>query len=641
MRTTAETPEQSETKARTSPPGGFTARTAMVVACVIFFAALLAGPRWWLLLTSPDEGSRVMLSPWGGSNLASDEALYMPTIRRAYDGDLPVSDTYRAGARDDLAQGGSGVQEAIGIFGHLTGGPDVAVVVAATLFAVAAMALLYLLAFEWTGSRFVALSMIPVTLLAVQILNDADGFLPLRHWAVLHPIVTIDPRREFHVWGRFLAPVMVLPAFFGVVYALPKAVERGGRRWMATAALCTAFLVYAYIFYWAPLALALAGWGVWLLVRREFDAARRLAFMGAIAVLLSAPEWIVLARVALSASADVKLRAGVDDPRIAFGAASSVLQRLVVGVPFLYALWRDAERNGADARATRGRLYVALFLAPLILAPIEGFVPQPWHFTTRVWAVFAVPAFIAGGILLFRAAPTAWVRPAGLAVAGVAVLGVGYVAALQVRVTRQVDSAYAVSRDERSAIDWIDANLSEGDTVVTPSMTSNLLLASLTSSSEYLDLCCYTTANDDEIVDRYLRASAAFGVDEQTVFTRFRADAGFPFLDLSGTDRELEARAESYVTYYLLNWEVNHPATLEQRMNRWRSEFEALSAASNPLAPYPAAYLYCGPREKLWPGIVTDRGIYTDVAFAEGESTVLRLVPSGSPGAKPFTGCGR
>ena len=151
----------------------FARRHAVAIALIIVFAALLAGPRLWLAATDPPDGVRIAFTPWGGSNMGSDETLYMPTIRDAYDGHIPVSDTFLIEHQDDTPQGGTAVQTAIGVLGHATGGPTRAFLLVTTLCALATFALFYILTLEWTGSRFAALAVIPVVLLAVHVFNRA------------------------------------------------------------------------------------------------------------------------------------------------------------------------------------------------------------------------------------------------------------------------------------------------------------------------------------------------------------------------------------------------------------------------------------------------------------------------------------
>lgn len=604
---------------------------ALGLVLVLGLAALLVGPRWWLRYSSPPEGTRVSINPWGGSNLSSDETLYLPTIRRAYDGDLPVSDTYIASNRGGDPQAGAAFQEVIGILGHLTGGPALALLLVVTVFAVAGMIMLYALAVEWTGAPLTAAAVIAAAFLAVYVLDRADGFLALRHWDVVRPIIRLDPQREFHPWGRFLSPVMVLPLLFGAVWSLPRAVDSGKALWMAIAAVCMALLVYAYVFYWTALGLALAGWLVWYLARRDAMRARRLALIGVIALVLALPEFAILVRVGLSETSDIKARIGLDSPGLDLSTASPVLQRLMVGSPFLYALWRSGR--------SRDWLYILLFLSPLVLTPVDGLAPQPWHYTTRVWSVFALPAFVSGAMELLDAAPPRITRAAVAMLGVTAVAAIASTAVIQVRAARQVNASFAVADDEHAAFAWIDSNLGKGDTVVSPSVTTNLLLASLTSSSQYMALCCYTTADDDELVGRYLRTQIAFGLSEETTFRRFDAAAGFPFKDLSGDERALEARAETYMNYFLLNWEINDPPSIERRMPRWRQDFETLQSRDDVLAPFPAQYLYCGPRERLWTVLTPPRGLYVRTAFQQGVSTVYQIVASDAPGAESFGGC--
>ena len=375
---------------------------------------------------------------------------------------------------------------------------------------------------------------------------------------------------------------------FAAIYALPIAVETGARKWMAVSVAAIAGLIYAYLFYWTALAFAMALWMAWLLIRRDAAGARRLVIIGVLAVVLALPEALVLLRVSMVNPGDVRAHSGLDGVHITPHIAATLLQRLLVMLPFAYVLLPGPKRN---------RFYIALAFAPLPMAAIEGIIPQPWHYTTRVWSVFALPLFIAGGMEMVRRLPRTYVRPVAGALLAAAVGGFVYVAVLQVKATRQVNAAYSISSNEDAAFTWIRHNVPANEPIVSPSITTNLLLASLTPSSQYLALCCYTTAGDAEI-SGYFRTQIAFGFDEDTSFGRLQAGDNFPFQHHDYGTEALQADVERYMAYYLLNWEVEHPENIDGRIPEWRDEFRRLQSQSDVLGPYRAGYVYCRPARK-------------------------------------------
>jgi hypothetical protein len=60
----------------------FLRRHALGICVALLLTAFLAGPRWWLLSTSPSEGARIR-SPWAASDMGYDLALFAPAIRDA------------------------------------------------------------------------------------------------------------------------------------------------------------------------------------------------------------------------------------------------------------------------------------------------------------------------------------------------------------------------------------------------------------------------------------------------------------------------------------------------------------------------------------------------------------------------------
>ncbi|HYM16158.1 MAG TPA: hypothetical protein VEZ14_11410, partial [Dehalococcoidia bacterium] len=569
----------------------FLRRHAAGIAMAALLALLIAAPRWYLLATQPSSGVRVQVSPWGADHQGSDEAEYQIITQRAFLGDLPVRDPVLSG-HAQAPQGNAFWQEAIGTLSRSFSSIFPGIAVAVTLASFVGFLLLYAIAFDAVRS-WIAAAFLPIAALVAQVYTQAEGIVQLRHLGVLRAALGVDAVRQFHVWGRFTAPVMLLPLLFGAAYAIPRAVETGSKRWTAAGALCVAVLVYSYLFYWTALALAVAAWLAWLLLRRDLVAARRLALLGGLAALLAAPELISLAHQSLTLSADVSIRVGVDQTAgIDRTVLARVAQRVLLGLPFFWGL-RSGRRRDA--------FYVALFLAPLALVSFKGFVPQPWHYLIGVWIAFAVPALVVGAVgIATRLRPRLPARLTALAVPALAALAAAAVlqmAWLQVRTTRNVDAAFALSADEHAAFSWIDHNVRKGQTVVSTSITTNDLLATLTPASLYVPDGFLSHVSDQQIFDRYLRASAAFGYDEQATFDRIDPARG-------GADHAppYEQRFELFMAYYLTNWEVViAPQRIAARLPALHAEFVSLQASAAPLAAYPADYIYCGPRERYWP----------------------------------------
>jgi hypothetical protein len=621
-------------------------RHAAGIAVALMLAVMLTGPRWWLLATDPAEGDRVQLSPGGAGTFGYDQSLYTPNIRQAYDGRLPLSSLYGEGGVDTPVQTGSLWLAGIGLLGRATGGIFASLALVTTLAAITAFLLFYAMGVELTGSRLAAIAVMPIAMLGVEVITQANGISTLRHWPVLKPVVTVDPGLDFHAWARFVAPIMPLPAFFGSVVAVPRAVEHGRRGWIVAAAACLAVLVYSYLFYWTAMALALALWGAWLLYRRDYAAARRLVVIGGIAALLAVPELASAAHNAISFSADMKHRLGIGTPAADDRPTlSSIIQRFIVGVPFMAMLLRGPDRN---------RLYIALFVVPLVLARAPGVLPQPFHYTLQVWPAFAIPAFVAGGAALWQLLSHQHRSVASVALSVVAILGVVHLGVFQVRAARNVNDAFSMRADERAAFDWIDRNVPDGDAIVSPSVTTNLYIAALTSASKYVKDGFIAAPSDDELVDRYLRTQAAYGFSEDVTFARIdpiyrcktpddyrcaKPSSNFPFKDVSPVVREREAALETNMAYYLLNWEITHPDTIESRIPAWRERYRALQSQSGPLSAYRADYLYCGPRERLWPAEADVPATSVTVAYQQGEVTLYRIAAASDAGAMPFRGC--
>jgi hypothetical protein len=631
-------------------------RHAAGIAVALLLAAMLAGPRWWLLATDPSEGDRVQLSPWGAGTFGYDQSLYTPNIRQAYDGRWTIGGLYAYGDDGAPVQTGAIWMQTIGLLGRATGDIFSSLAIVTTVAAIAAFLLLYAMGVTLTRSRFAAIAAMPIALLCVQAVTQTDTIIGLRHWSVLKPVVLGDPGLDFHAWARFIAPILPLPLFFGAAIAVPFGVETGRRGWIAAAVICMTLLVYTYAFYWTSAGFALAAWLGWLLLKRDVERARRLAIIGSLTALLALPELAGTAWNAFALTHDMRARVGAGTPAPDdIPSWLNIAARFAVGVPFLAGCLRGPERN---------RLYIALFLAPLILVRAPLGVPQPFHYTLQVWPAFAIPAVLAGGHEIWRVLPERG-RPLATTVLAVAALaGSAQYVAVQVRATNNVNDAFAIRSDEHAAFDWIDGHLGRDDVIVTPSITTNIYIASLSRSPKYIrdgfDFIARTQdegnarPSDDEIVDRYLRTQAAYGFSEDVTFARIdpiyrcktaddyrcaKPSSNFPFKDVSPVLREREAALEDTMAYYLLNWEITHPETIESRMPAWRERYRELQAQPDPLSAYRADYLYCGPRERLWPAVIDAPSLSVTVAYQQREVTLYRIAAPWDTGGQPFRGC--
>jgi hypothetical protein len=606
------------------------------ILIALLLAAVLVFPRWWVIASDPGDGVRVPVSPYGAGAIGYDEALYTSTVREAYDGVLPVRDQYLEDHGGDPPQRSRVPHEIIGLLGHVTGGPFSAIALTTSLFAAAALLLLYALLYQLTGSRWAAIALVPVTLLAIEVLNHAEGLLPLRHKDVYTPLLKIDPERELHAWTRFPAPILVLGPLFGLVLALPRAVETGARIWVVSAAIALAMLVYTYAYYWTAAGLAMFGWLGYLWLSGQRDESRRLLAVGVTAAMLALPEIIVLIWGAASLPSDARDRIGLDPLGIDMSVASPIIQRLVVGAPFVLALWLLRP-------SSRAVLYASLFLAPLVLAPIDGVIPQPWHYPTQVWGVFAIPVFAAGAAAMATSGGMRdMTRPIALALAVIAALGASYVIVLQARAVRQTDDAFAVTADEHAAFSWIRENVADNQTIVSPSITTNLLLASVSPAAQYIADGGFSTANDEELAERMLRSQAAFGLTEDEVFARLDINdefQGFPVNDATGSARELERDLEYYLAFFTFSFEIEDRDGFVARIGPWRSRYRELLRTDDVLSTYAADYLYCGHRERFHRTQTPAPGTWVVEVFRQGDVAVFEIVGSGYPGAVEFAGC--
>ena len=385
------------------------------------------------------------------------------------------------------------------------------------------------------------------------------------------------------------------------------------------------------MFYWLSAALALALWAAWLTLAGERRAAGRVVAVIAIALVVASPELALLARNGALPD-EVQARVG------AYGGLGlhtdwlrAILQRVVLGVPFAWLALKGPPIN---------RLYAALYAAPLLPASTTNWLPQTDHFLFQAWPVFSVPLFIAGGVEAAHRLRPDLRRQAALGLAAAGLLGSLHFAVVQVRGLQAVDDTYAMPSDERAAFGWMETNLSAGDTVVTPSWITNQLVAVMTPASTYLADGFVTRVSNDELLDRYLRTSAAFGIDKDTAFYRIDPARDVPTSDRTVPGDELERYYDSSMAYYLFNEGIRRPREILAQTEPWLAEYSLLLGEGEVLRAYDADYLFCGHRERSWPAGQAAPGLRVETAFREGDTVVYRIVAADTPGAVEFRGCG-
>jgi hypothetical protein len=223
-----------------------------------------------------------------------------------------------------------------------------------------------------------------------------------------------------------------------------------------------------------------------------------------------------------------------------------------------------------------------------------------------------------------------------------AVVSALYVVALQTRAVTSTADGYVLTSDEDAAFAWMRDHLDEDDTVVSPSVTTNLLLASLTPTSQYLADGGFTYADDAELIARILRVQAAYGYGESDMLRRVDINDehdGFPLNDPDPGIKEQERLLEDHLAFFTFSFEIEGREAFMARSESWRPQYRSFLSSDDPLAAYPADYLYCGHRERFYDVASPSPGTFVRVAFQQGDVTVFEHVSSGTEGATEFQGC--
>jgi len=303
----------------------------------------------------------------------------------------------------------------------------------------------------------------PIAFVAIHVLNFAT------HPALRHPTSSARSSRSTRRTGTTRGRATRASWFLRRSSRGDRASQGAGdgsRRWMATAiGVDRAARLYVCLLLEA-LGAALAAWMVVLLLRVSGIEARRLLLVGGMAALIALPELLVVVWRAVTAATSVIARL---DP---FGIDTSLAATIGHGCSSRYHFCSRCCASVAQ------QLYVALFMTPLRTLAVAGVVPQQLHYQTQCGCVRD-----SGSSLAERRSHRgfAW----GGAARGVCgprrdCLAHCLRRGVAGRHPANCDGSSYRTRERR--VRRMRAHLSDRDTVVSPSISTNLLLASLTPS---------------------------------------------------------------------------------------------------------------------------------------------------------------
>lgn len=332
-------------------------------------------------------------------------------------------------------------------------------------------------------------------------------------------------------------PAITFVQFSGCLLLLAVALERRSWRWAGAAGVLGGLLFFSYVYYaiaWSVM-MALLGaasllWPhrvsrvVWIAVGKTMVLGA--AFLGWEHVAKAQGNYVLRAT-----------RIGLYHSHAVVGANlwETVLWGAVtVGCG---AVWVRLRRANARADAWMMVLLAAMLggLTGLDMQVVTGFnLQQVQHFPHMV---LQPVGFMMVGVL------TALVWPAGrrwrvVAAAGfVVLLGLGTVA--QVEAARDTAAMHAVPLAERELFAWLNAKTAVGSVVATDDLALSIVLPVMTHTSVLYADGSRSSANDDELMERFLLAGRLAGASSAEMERRMRAV----------TWREADVTEASYTSY--------------------------------------------------------------------------------------------
>jgi len=498
----------------------------------------------------------------------------------------------------------------MGGMGRLFGSLEKAFIVSDFLFPALIFFVLYLVAFELTSKRFLALTFVVVFV-----------FVPRIFLAI--PPVTGAAFREFVAsfipdasnvlyFARFEYPKVTFLFFALALYFIIRSLQRNERYASIAGGVAFGLLFYTYLYDWVYVGVSIGLTALFLAFQRNFTSMKQLLRILGVGILVSAFYWWNIFRLrSLPHYDEIVARIGVEvGRRLRLATAWRTYLRAIVLAFMAWVAYRK-RRSPVTAYLISSIITIAVVLN---LQIILGFNPQPdhWH---RVQFLSVALAFLVVFDrfvlpLLRRFSP---VIGKGIAVSVIFFM-VGKSMYAQYAWSEVNAERYAVPKSYESSYEWLDAHVPAGTIVgsISPVTSSELLL--YTAQKPFLVGGFNSTVPDETIWRRFAVMNAVMGMkgDEFLALLQDSTMVTYLFTD--------EFRNRSFDAYFRENERVIPTELKEEELKRYRAMVEQGKILGTP------QYLYIGPREEKLIGREVREILYGEVVYRNEDLRLYRIL---------------
>ncbi len=457
----------------------------------------------------------------GVPRYVQDEQTYVPVARRTLDGLLDGTDgdahVYEHRRSPTPFPPIPNLQ--LGLLMWLAGGPDGGLLLHRFLAVMLIPLLAYVAMFVGTGDRLIAVVgavLVPFLSRIAALYILPVGALELPIMPFLHVVGAASHAVDENV-TRVLYQGLSYPWLFAFLAALAWMLTQPSRRAAVICGVLMGLQSLVYPYYMTAIVLGLPLFFVWLLVRRETEAARSLVLAGVVGAIVALPSVIH--------QYSFRQLPQYDDVMFQFSRYSHVadpasLKFIVAAVPLWLAgllLPRGPQRFLHACLA----IVVGAALS-MNLQIVTGVELQNWHWEHRViLPLMTLALVVAGGSLGKRAAAkwdgrVPWRAVAAVAAAVLVTFATTKIVAARVISARKLAPYHYIPADHHAAYEWLRRNASDEDVVLSLSTDQINLLPVYAETYTYLPLMRASITPFEEVKDRWTAACRFYGMPEPT-----------------------------------------------------------------------------------------------------------------------------
>lgn len=283
-------------------------------------------------------------------------------------------------------------------------------------------------------------------------------------------------------------------------------------------------LFYVYFYYWAfATVLMLILLALFLFFNKEKAFTALKILLGGLIV--SLPYWFkVLSLRANPLYKELSARVGLEYSR---NFVMSSLDAYILAIfLFLFLLWLGKKRGEIITSIFLGAALLS-YVVVLNMQMVTGFNIQPDHWGSRVniyilslgvmVALFWSFDFLSGKIKKLISSSI---------IVAVIVFFMCVAIISQIRMATIGANDYRIHTDLLQAFKWINNHTPKDSVFFSPSSKTTFYIPFFTHGNVYVPPACYSLASEEEIIDRFLEAYAAFGVKEEFLKKSLEANLG-------------------------------------------------------------------------------------------------------------------